>query len=453
MIYIKFLVHTSFLSFITASARVNEDSPIDTKLNGTKRSLDECTWNQIGADIVGDNKRDEMGLSTAVNPTGTFIAMGMPAIGRSSFGRSTTNPNGTVRVYKTTKDKSIQQIGGDITGETEDDNFGVAVALTGYSMISLTLIVGARNARDEEGKESGHARVYTLVKESGTGYVWVQRGQDIDGETEDQTGGAVSVSKSGERIAVGSYNHDAGRGRVQVFDYDEKSNVWNQAGPDIDGEEESNAAGKGIALSPDGMTIAVGSMNKARSAGQVRVFMYAGNQWVQFGQSIPGEAVNNGFGSSISFSGRDIIAIGAPFNNGANNDMVFAGHVRVMKYDSDEDSWYQRGPDIDSRFPGAQFGGTNSLSISRNGKRVAVGGKGATIGENDYQGVVRVFDYKKKSNQWVQVGQDLYGDNANDQFGFSVGLSLKGDTLSAGAPYAYDNKGYARIFKLQNCGD
>jgi len=451
MIYIKFLVHTSLLSFITASARVNKDSPIDTKLNGAKRSLDECTWSQIGADIVGDNERDEMGWSTAVNPTGTFVAMGMPA---SVFTES-NNPNGTVRVYKTTKNKSIQQIGGDITGETEKDNFGVAVALTGVSMTSLTLIVGAWNARDEEGEKSGHARVYTLVKESGTGYVWVQRGQDIDGETKDGTGGAVSVSKSGKRIAVGSYNHDAGRGRVQVFDYDETSKVWNQVGLDIDGEEECNDAGTAIALSPDGVSIAVGSTYKTNSngvnAGQVRVFKYISNQWVQFGRSIPGDARFNAFGSSISYSGKNIIAIGAPRNNGANNDLENAGHVRVMKYKGDD--WYQLGPDIDNPFPGAQFGGTNSLSISRNGKRVAVGGRGATTGENYYQGVVRVFDYKKSSKQWVQVGQDLYGDNAYDQFGFSVGLSLKGDTLSAGAAYAYENKGYARIFKLQNCGD
>jgi len=453
MIYIKFLVHTSLLSFITASARVNKDSPIDTKLNGAKRSLDECTWSQIGADIVGDNELDEMGRSTAVNPTGKFIAMGMPA--SSYYYNTETNPNGTVRVYKTTKNNSIKQIGGDITGETEEDNFGVAVALTGNSMESLTLIVGAWDARDEEGEKSGHARVYTLVKESGTEYVWVQHGQDIDGETKDSTGGAVSVSKSGKRIAVGSYNHDAGRGRVQVFDYDETSKVWNQVGLDIDGEDECNGAGIGIALSPDGMSIAVGSPFQTSSygveAGQVRVFKYTVNQWVQFGQSIPGEAKGDGFGSSISFSGRNIIAIGAPRNDGANNDLIQAGHVRVMKYEGG--GWNQLGPDIDNRFPDAQFGGPGTLSISRSGRRVAVGGRGATTGENYYQGVVRVFDYKKSSKQWVQVGQDLYGDNAYDQFGFSVGLSLKGDTLSAGAAYAYDNKGYARIFKLQNCGD
>jgi len=452
MIYIKFLVHTSLLSFITASARVNKDSPIDTKLNGAKRSLDECTWSQIGADIVGDNELDEMGRSTAVNPTGKFIAMGMPA--SSYYYNTETNPNGTVRVYKTTKNNSIKQIGGDITGETEEDNFGVAVALTGNSMESLTLIVGAWNARDEEGEKSGHARVYALVKVPGTGYVWVQRGQDIDGETKDGTGGAVSVSKSGKRIAVGSYNHDAGRGRVQVFDYDETSKVWNQVGLDIDGEEETNAAGKGIALSPDGMSIAVGSPFKDNSngvrAGQVKVFKYKDNRWVQFGLSIPGEAEFNAFGSSISYSGRDIIAIGAPLNDGANNDFENSGHVRVMKYKGGD--WHQLGQDIDNSFPYAQFGATNALSISRSGKRVAVGGRGANTWMSP-RGVVRVFDYKKSSKQWVQVGQDLYGDNAYDQFGYSVGLSLKGDTLSAGAANANADKGYARIFKLQNCED
>jgi len=153
-----------------------------------------------------------------VNPTGTFIAMGMPA-------PDARKRKGTVTVYKAMKDQ-YNQIGGDVKGEIAKAGFSAAVALTSYLMKTLTLIAGAKTK--EEGNKSGYARVYTLVQKSGTGYVWVQRGHAIDREKQEKTGGAVSVSKSGQRIAVGSGGHDFYRGRVQVFDYDDTSNVWNQ---------------------------------------------------------------------------------------------------------------------------------------------------------------------------------------------------------------------------------
>jgi len=165
---------------------------------------------------------------------------------------------------------------------------------------------------------------------------------------------------------------------------------------DIDGEEGYDHAGRSVALSQDEISVAVGSSLRTNVNGKyarhVRVFKYTSNQWVQSGQTMSGDAALNGFGSSLSFSGSNVIAIGAPMYS-PTNKLWYTGYVKVMKLKYYV--WYQLGPDIDNEFNGANFGEINSLSISRSGKRVAVGRNGARTGEMYFYGVVRVFDYNR----------------------------------------------------------
>ena len=51
----------------------------------------------------------------------------------------------------------------------------------------------------------------------------------------------------------------------------------------------------------------------------------------------------------------------------------------------------------------------------------------------------------------IQVGQDLWGDNNNDRFGWSVSLANTDGTLAVGAPYADLNgtsSGLTRLFQF-----
>ena len=45
-------------------------------------------------------------------------------------------------------------------------------------------------------------------------------------------------------------------------------------------------------------------------------------------------------------------------------------------------------------------------------------------------GHVRVFQYGPGSGQWVQIGQNLEGEAAGDEFGRSVSLSSSGSFLN-----------------------
>lgn len=80
------------------------------------------------------------------------------------------------------------------------------------------------------------------------------------------------------------------------------------------------------------------------------------------------------------------VAVGAYLNDGNGED---AGHVRI--YQSDGDSWTQRGSDIDGEADGDRSG--ISVSLSENGETMAIG---AYL--NDANGVnsghVRIYDWQ-----------------------------------------------------------
>ena len=64
----------------------------------------------------------------------------------------------------------------------------------------------------------------------------------------------------------------------------------------------------------------------------------------------------------------------------------------------------------------------------------------------------RVFGYDASSRQWAQRGEDLEGENAYDQFGYSVSLSGDGSIVAAGAIYNdagdHQNSGHVRVYHV-----
>jgi hypothetical protein len=102
----------------------------------------------------------------------------------------------------------------------------------------------------------------------------------------DQSGYSLSLSATGNSLAVGAPYNDAGatgadRGHVRVYDYNPSTNLWPQRGADNDGEASNDLAGWSVSLSADGSTVAFGapmndksdaSGNLLLNTGSVRVF-------------------------------------------------------------------------------------------------------------------------------------------------------------------------------------
>ncbi|KAH8051223.1 hypothetical protein JL722_10922 [Aureococcus anophagefferens] len=333
------------------------------------------------------------------------------------------------------------QRGDDIDGEAADDYSGRSVSL---SADGATLAVGA-SGNDGAGSYAGHARVFAWDSVDET---WVQRGDDIDGEAAgDDSGYSVSLSADGTTLAVGArYNDGAGSnaGHARVFAWDPVDETWVQRGDDIDGEAANDESGYSVSLSADGTALAVGRQGGAGfNAGHARVFAWdsVDETWKQRGDDIDGEAAGDESGYSVSLSADGTtLAVGAPYNGGAGFN---AGHARVFAWDSVDETWKQRGDDIDAEAAGDESG--YSVSLSADGATLAVGAY-TNDGAGSNAGHARVFAWDSDENEWKQRGEDIDGEAADDYSGYSVSLSADGTALAAGrGDGAGSNAGHARV--------
>jgi hypothetical protein len=392
-------------------------------------------WTQIGSDIEGIQSNDWFGHSVSISADGSLVAIGAPQsppVGSSA---------GYVQVYKNSIGNWVQY-GNNIFGETLSDWSGESVSL---SADGLVIAIGATQ-NSANGQQSGHVRVYR--DSSG---VWVQYGDDIDGEAANNYFGiSVSINKNGSMLAIGAYlNNGNGTNAGHVRVYHNIAGSWIQMGQDIDGEAAGDFSGASVSLSSDSAIVAIGAPKNSDNginAGHVRIYKYTGGIWTQIGNDIDGEAAEDWSGGSVSLSDNgSVIAIGAIANDGNGTD---AGHVRIYKNISG--TWTQIGNDIDGEAAGDNSG--LSISLSADGTIVAIGAPYNDSNGND-AGHVRV--YQNMAGNWIQMGSDIDGDTALDFFGWSVSLSSDGLSMAVGAD-GNDANGYdagqVKLYTYNNVG-
>ena len=75
-------------------------------------------------------------------------------------------------------------------------------------------------------------------------------------------------------------------------------------------------------------------------------------------------------------------------------------------------------------------------------------------GNGDCSGHVRIFQWTESTSTWTQVGADIDGEASGDQSGRSVSLSSDGKTVAIGEPWNAVKKmhysGRVRIFQWKN---
>jgi hypothetical protein len=335
-------------------------------------------WAQLGADIDGEAAGDFSGRSVSLSSDGQTVAIGA----FTNDGNNGTD-SGHVRVYGW-DGSSWTQLGGDIDGEARDNLSGVSVSL---SSDGQTVAIGAY-INNDNGTYSGHVRVHGF-----NGSTWNQRGADIDGEAAgDYSGRSVSLSSDGQTVAIGAYKNDGNgtdSGHVRVYDWDGSS--WTQLGADIDGEAADDYSGLSVSLSSDGRTVGIGAFandgNNGTDSGHVRIYGYDGSTWNQRGADIDGEALGDNSGYSVALSSDGLtVAIGAHLNDDNDTD---SGHVRIYGYDGS--TWNQRGADIDGEAALDKSG--FSVALSSDGQTLAMGAP-LNDGNGDAAGHVRVYDLK-----------------------------------------------------------
>jgi len=428
-------------------------------------------WVQRGADIDGESAGDMSGYSVSLSSDGTIVAIG--AYNNDSDGIN----KGHVRVYQYDADKDAEvtdqtasdfgpigwnRLGADIDGEINRDQSGFSVSLSDDGTIVAIGAIENDPSRDGTAlTDAGHVRVYqydadkdaevTDQTASDFGPIgWNRLGGDIDGEGGgDLSGYSVSLSSDGSIVAIGArYNdggsHNSGHVRVYQYDADKDAEVtdqtasdfgpvgWNRLGADIDGEDTGGMSGQSVSLSDDGTIVAIGVYTNTpgyqTNAGHVRVYQYDANKdtavtdqtlpnfgpigWNRLGADIDGEAADDHSGQSVSLSSDgSIVAIGSAWNDDGGTN---AGHVRVYEYKTITEDEYNSG-------------NTNQYAYGNDDTTGAIGVPVIITGGESW-GASTKF--------WVQQGDDIDGEAADEKIGLNVSLSSDGNSVVVGGSYS-----------------
>ncbi len=411
------------------------------------------TWGQVGQDLNGDNDLDLSGDGVSLSFDGTRLAIGA----RLHDGENGVN-SGHVKVYEFDSENQIWlQLGTDIDGEAADDQSGHSVSL---SSDGSYVAVGADGNNGAGGNfpNAGHARVFKY--DTGLSQPdWVQVGQDLDGlASNDFHGVSVSLSHDGKRVAVGAFRAENtsaispdDEGRVIIYELND-TNIWNQLGNSLFGENPDDYFGKSVSLSPDGTTVAVGAYGYDGNTpfsdiGQVRIYKYSSGTWTLFGNPIDGDATydNKGYAVSLSSDGTRV-GIGVQYHDLSPKSNV--GIAKVYEFDTATSDWQIMG-DIIYGEEASDFKGT-SVSLSFDGTEIAVG----VPGYNSKTGALKIYRYNTSIENWEQIGTSIIGEADDDEFGHSVSLSGDGTRVAGGA-FGNDadlsgshERGHTRVFDL-----
>ena len=260
---------------------------------------------------------------------------------------------------------------------------------------------------------------------------------DIDGVSSgDKFGGKVDISSDGTIFVAGAtYNQDGGQtgaGHVRVFQSDGSS--WSQLGQSITSTGRYQQLGRSVSISGDGTVIAVGAGGNNRQ-GQISIYKYITDTWVQLGADIVGSntSIELGIsqeGMSLNYSGN-IIVLGAPY--GPTNGGSDQGEVYVYEYVNS--AWTQLGQTLagvqTSTNYRSRFGW--AVAINDDGTIIAVGANDATL-SNRKEGIVYVYQYDGSST-WTQLGGDINGpdEEREERWGSTVDLNSDGTIVASGS--------------------
>ncbi|MFT7051575.1 MAG: hypothetical protein ACJAZK_002187 [Psychroserpens sp.] len=277
-------------------------------------------WTQIGQDIDGESIGDQSGWSVSISSDGTIVAIGAP----ENFNGGSA---GHVRIYEN-QSGVWTQIGQDIDGEANGDKSGRSVSL---SLDGNIVAIGASN-NDENGFHSGHVRIYE--NQSGV-WTQIGQDLDGYAQN-DNFGRSVSLSSDGYTVAIGSRLSSSPPFSGYAKVYKLQDNSWIQVGLDLNGDGVSDHFGWDIKLSSNGNLLAVSAFlndSNGSDSGQIKIFYFNSINWIQVGDDILGEDIGVALGYSIDMTsdGNSIIT-GTPFFDG---NVLNAGLARVFSIASE----------------------------------------------------------------------------------------------------------------------
>ena len=330
--------------------------------------------------------------------------------GSRNHDNSDLTNNGLIQVYEWSDvQNDWVKKGSALVGNTVNDAFGRSVSINDKGDV----IAAASHNIDSDLGNEGEINIYQWSDEL---YNWEAKGESIKGEViNGKLYRNICLDSSGNTIAVSSVASDLGgsnSGLVRIFDWNGTS--WVQRGNDIYGEIESNT-GYGLSLSSDGNVVGIGTAFTQTSdvISYARVFRWDNTSWEQIGDNILGEELRETFGTDLTINSKgDRIIIG-----GRRNDVIGtnAGLSKIFqaKFQIDENNnigdvvGILRGLNNEN----FNFSLTNSSSYPDNNNFEIVG--------NEIKAIERL-NYEEQQSHTINVRGSYNGTNITNQFTFTI---------------------------------
>ena len=210
--------------------------------------------------------------------------------GSSDFG-NTWNPKGSaigwyrISISSTGQYQTAVTNSGSIYTSSDFGNNWTNTGLSGYNNISIS----------STGQYQTATTAALAYFSRDYGFTWSPYAS-YDRVTGDQSGYSVNMSANGNTVAIGAPYYDGSsilnRGQVRVYDW--SGSAWSPRGLNIMyGEGTNDYSGMSVSLSKDGNVVAIGAPfndgANGTDSGQVRVYAWSGSAWAQRGVDIDGE--------------------------------------------------------------------------------------------------------------------------------------------------------------------
>lgn len=436
---------------------------------------------------------DLFGFSVALSGDGNTLAVSALGEASSATGINGDQSNNTAfvsgAVYVFTRAGGIwsQQAYIKASNTEFSDQFGYSLALSNDgNTLAVSSFREDSNAAGINGDQTDNSltdsgAVYIFNRTAST---WAQQAyiKASNPDSDDYFGNALALSDDGNTLAVGAEFEDSnatGINGIQsdnsalnsgaVYVFTRLATVWTQQAY-IKASNTNNADvfGNSVTLSQNGNTLAVGAYNESSDAtgingnqasnlmpasGAVYVFVRSGSTWTQQAYiKASNSESNDRFGFSVSLSndatklaisatGEDSNATGEGGDQ-ANNTVTNSGAVYI--FDWSGTAWTQEAyikaghTNIDDLFGlrVAFSGDASTLVVSANGEdsnAVDVNGN-PTNNSTLESGAAYVF--QKSGSVWTQKGYlKATNTDAEDNLGYSIGISNDGLTIALGTPF------------------
>ena len=278
--------------------------------------------------------------------------------------------------------------------------------------------------------DAGLVQVYRLVP-SQTGESegsWEQVGNSLIGlEPEGFFGASISLSEDGGIVAIGAPGTAGSGGYAQVYYLN--TGVWEARGSLVSGKELDLSV-YSVSLSGDGSSIALGGIPTIEDGAVAKVFKWFAGDWTEQGTGFARTTGNTSYLAEISADGS-IVVVSNYFVTDSESNTGEGLDVRAFRWMENLDNWQQIGGNMHEGYTAEKSG--YFITLSRDGKRIGMGDPGRRVGSGAATGHAHIFEFD--GNDWVQLGENISGEAAGDQFGYSVSISGNGRRLAVSAPY------------------